>query len=175
MFLDKKSFSSDNEVSEWQLHIHTAYAMKQDVVAQYLPDLVEANMVIIFCNHKLSKDGGRKIAIISRVSSTLKFYVDRYYDSNINFLIRVDYDIWKRLTDHRRKAVIHHELKHVKGEWDEDNQELKRSKSTGEIIWHLVPHDKEEFDEVEQIYGVGWNCILMEDLSEKKKEDGGGE
>lgn len=168
MFLDKKSFNSDSELSAWQLNINTAHLLKQDVIAQYMPDLVEARIEIAFCTHRLTKDGGRKAAIIKKVAGDLKFYVDRYFETSVNFLIKVDYGIWNLYNELQRKAIIHHELKHVKGEYDENNsQELKRNKK-GEVVWHLVPHDKEEFYEVEAIYGAGWNLIPSTSTSSEK-------
>jgi len=172
MFLDKKSFESDAELAAWQLHINTAHMLKNDIVAQYMADLSEASIEVVFCTHILKLGGGRKCAIIRKVANELKFYLERYYDNPIQFLIKVDYRIWERFTDHQRKAVIHHELKHVKGEYDEKSQELKRNKK-GEIVWHLVPHDKEEFEEVEKIYGGDWNVLpedVVEFTGEKKNE-----
>lgn len=82
------------------------------------------------------------------------------------FLVDCDYVIviykkgWEEFTTDQQRALVFHELKHVKSIVDE-----KRSK----INWRLKDHDVEEFFDVVQVFG-DWSSALkmLEQLKNKK-------
>lgn len=68
------------------------------------------------------------------------------------FVIEIAEDVWERLDERQRTALVDHELCHLDVEFDE---------STGELSRKIRAHDVEEFTEIAQRYGT-WEPRLAE-------------
>lgn len=133
-----------------------AHGIIYDIIASHEPGLVELNMGVVFRDHPLKKGGAIKWASIEKPRSLLQFFACQYYERYTDLIIQIDYGVWRRLDHFQKTALLHHELKHVRLEWDDNNDDYKRNKYTGRLEFMLVVHDKEEFRKIEDIYGSDW-------------------
>ncbi len=147
-YIDEDSYISDDE--------QIAHDYINEIIAAYESDLVELNICVIFRDHHLKKGGATKWASVEKPLSLLRFFASQYYQMYVDVLLQIDYVIWQRLDDMQRKALIHHELRHIRIEWDEKNDDYKRNHFTGRLEFSLVVHDKEEFKKIEDLYGSDW-------------------
>lgn len=113
--------------------IHTA----REIIEEHLPELIEASIAFIFRNEAPFSNGKRTLGMTKKVAPEY-----RAMGFDYDFLIWFGRDAWLGLTEHQRKALIHHELCHCS--FDEDEKAK------------IMPHDFEEFDVIIRLYGFWW-------------------
>lgn len=69
-----------------------------------------------------------------------------------DFVIELNYDVWRTLLPEQQRAVMDHELCHCGRAETED----------GESVYYLRKHDLEEFSEIVERYGVKWRPAVEE-------------
>lgn len=109
-------------------------------ISDYHADLREANVGFIFRTEAPETNGKITLGKASKVSAQ-----QRAAGLDLHFLIWIAQDVWDRLTEHARMALIDHELCHCYMVGDEAK---------------LRGHDIEEFNEIIDRYGF-WNQSLM--------------
>jgi hypothetical protein len=132
-------FKADNDVVE----------MANEVIKQYRPELLTADIVYIF-KEKAKKRGGKiVIATASKVSDKQNIIHSHEGKPSYEFMIEIGADAWLSLSPDQKRAVLHHELRHC-GYKEKDE----------EMIPIIIPHDLEEFSDVVEAHGFYLRDVL---------------
>ena len=118
------------------------------LIESYRSDLSGVNIEPLFRDSLIINKTKEVWARIHKVSNLYKFLL------RIDFIIEVYKDVWEALSDEGKRALVAHELRHIKVAFDKN----------GERILSLIPHDFEEFEEIINQYGF-WK----EDLKRLKE------
>jgi len=114
--------------------------LAQSLIRQYHPDLLDARLGFVF-QDKAGLSGGFLIyAQTSKVSPAFQAA-----GLELDFLVKIAFDIWCGFTSDQRAALIDHQLCHCKYEADATS---------------LLGHDIEEFKVIIDRYGL-WNHNLL--------------
>lgn len=121
-----------------------------DLVARHHPDLEGVRIEYVF-RDKAAKSKGREVWGAARKITGLAAYlaagldehaVDDFVDDL--FVIELAEDVWRRLTDAQRRALVDHELCHCTTTVDDN----------GAVSLTTVAHDLEEFVAVVERHGL---------------------
>lgn len=122
----------------WKTDVDIDISVKK-LIEQYREDLVD-NIPYILCIFKdkatISK-GKIGIAKIRKVSIKDNVLYEHLSGGIVDFIIEIAHDIWERLDDVQKKAVMYHELEHIVIRMEDDG-----------IKYSLRNHDVEEFASV---------------------------
>ncbi len=108
-------------------------------VLPYHPHLKKE--VIIFLFKKSMKYGGTAQVCNKQLKAILDIY-----DADADFIICLNWQVWKQLTDAQKEALVDHELEHCK--YDENDRPIMKE------------HDLEEFTCVVERHGL-WTTALQ--------------
>jgi putative metallopeptidase len=132
-----------------------AYRMMGELIHSYHPHLEYAAIILIWkSGWKPDKDGRLIWGECKKASDFDKALV------NFDFAILLNGDIWPRMPDKQKEALLDHELCHAMGEYDEEKDEWE---------WRIRKHDIEEFNCIVERYGA-WNKNAEEFLKSITKK-----
>ena len=161
MWLNPKAVLSEQNGKEIEFFIQEVDDIVKKISGQYEPDIAECRITTLFRDHVKNKGGREVIATINKIGGRNKFFATHYFGKDFDCFLDINIEYWRKFTETQKIALIHHELLHIKGERDENN-ELQRDKE-GNIVWKIIIHDIEEFEKIKSIYGE-WQT---EELAEK--------
>lgn len=119
----------------------TVEPLSEQVIRAHHPHLINARIGYLF-REKASKSKGRLVA--GKAARFPERYQVFFDGEDFDFLIELAEDIWAKLDDEKRLALLDHELSHCWGEEDE---------KTGKTKWSMIGHDVEEFNAVARRHG----------------------
>lgn len=138
------------------------YALLDETIAKLLPEL--AGMRIVLCwriGWKPNKDGHLTLGKASLVNELDEKLMS--HDGKI--LLNVE--AWHKLTDHQRRALMHHECRHFAQAVDLKTEEQAQDES-GRCLWRLKGHDLEEHNETYRLFGP-WRKNIETLLNEREE------
>lgn len=130
---DHKKFAKAEEVKK----------IAAKLIPEYHSHLAEARILCLFKKGTWNSQGKTVLA---------KAYIvpeQWAYLTGHNLLIVVNHEVWHRLTEKQRSALIDHELSRFNRE-----DSPSSGASLGDPVWSMVGHDIEEFSGVVQRHGL---------------------
>ena len=122
--------------AEWLKVDDEVLDLAADIITEYIPELQDASIAFLF-RSEAQRSGDR--ITMGQAKKVSAEYQALGLDND--FLIWLAQDIWYSLTEHQKRALVHHELLHCGFSNDKDPKPK------------LKPHDFEEFDAIIAIYG----------------------
>ncbi len=106
-------------------------------------EIRKANIAYIFREKMKTRD---RIILgkASKADGKLAFF------NGFDFVIEINWQEWRKLSDHQKLALVDHELSHCGREEDDE----------GDASWVLISHDVEEFGAIVTRWGL-WQPDLM--------------
>ena len=132
-----------------QEEVNVVYQLMDELNRAYHPELVEAKIALAWLyDVKPDRDGHMTLGW-ARKESDLHRQLHGY-----DIIIGLNYDWWhdNQVSDSQRKALLDHELCHVKPVVDDDGS--VRLDDLGNTVWYIRKHDLEEFGEVVRRHGM---------------------
>jgi hypothetical protein len=165
--VSQKLLARTGEMDDTQL----PYLMMDSLIAQFHPDLAEANIIVGYnYGWKPNRDGKIVLASVSLFSD----FDRQIHGKDVKILL--NYNYWHNpiTTDDNRKALMDHQLCHPRPIMDLDLAVPVRN-DMGMIKYYLRAHDIEDFAEVVDRWGI-WlvdmerSAEAMAGAWEKEKE-----
>ena len=133
----------------WEEASKDVINIAQDLVEKFHPDLKLARIGFVFRSEAQISNGKEAVGQASKVSDKLKPMLE------LDFLIWIAKDVYERLDDARRRAVIDHELTHIT--WGQNGLTLRY-------------HDIEEFHSIIERYGLWCHDLVKTKESIERAE-----
>lgn len=124
------------------------YAVLDNVLDEYRKDLEEHKCRIALAwryGLKRNKDGQIVLGKCKKVSELDKLYAD------FDFVVILNTEAWKTLSEPQRKALVHHEVCHIAISTDQNGNTKKDTR--GRTAFRVKKHDIEEFGDVVAVHG----------------------
>ena len=131
----------------WSEAPKTAIDITKELVEKHhWPRLSEARIGLVMRSEAAASQGREMWAKVSKIDEKTQALMEAAGAEPVDLLIWIAEDVWMRLGDEQRQALIDHELCHVQ---------------LGENGYKLVGHDFEEFKVILERYGL-WNYALLD-------------
>jgi len=112
-----------------------ARAIAQEIIAERREDLVDVRIAYLFTDTVLKEKGKFVLGRTYKADPKVQFFGD------VDFVLVFPAELWAKMTDEQKLAVVDHELTHCCVELDEND----------EPTYSVRPHDFEGFlDEIER-------------------------
>lgn len=112
-----------------------AEELGRDIIEDRRPDLADVRIAYLFSD-KVQKEKGKVV-----LGKTTKADPKVQYFGEVDFVLVFPAELWVKMTDAQKLAVVDHELTHCRVETDEDDQP----------VYSVRPHDFEGFlDEIDR-------------------------
>jgi hypothetical protein len=144
--VSQKLLARTGEMDDTQL----PYIMMDSLIAQFHPELAEANIAIGYnYGWKEKRDSKITLATVSLFSD----FERQLHGRDIKILL--NYNYWHNLatTDDNRKALLDHQLSHPRPIMD-DSLGIPVKNDMGYIKYYLRDHDIEDFADVVDRWGI---------------------
>lgn len=116
------------------------YALMASIIHEHHTHLIEAKIQLCWkFGWKRNKDG---ILTYGKCKKASDFEAEL---GDADFIIFLNGDLWDKLTDPFKKALLDHELCHAFGLFDAEKNEWK---------WRVKKHDLEEFNQIVDRHGL---------------------
>lgn len=132
------------------------YDLLHELVARYHDHLINARIALAWCNSwKPNADGQLTLGKCRKATD-----LDRQLHER-DFVILLNQQAWNGagFDDHKRRALLDHELCHADVEVDEDGEPVVNA--AGRTIYRIRKHDLEEFQAIVERYGC-WKGDIAE-------------
>jgi hypothetical protein len=130
--------------AEWAQAPQSIIDLARKIIRDHHPDLEDAGIGFLLRSEASTSQGRTVWAKAGKVDAKLKPYLETVY-GEMHFVIWIAADVWAALNEEQRRALIDHELCHLRFENGEPS---------------LVGHDFEEFTCIVERYGL-WNHALL--------------
>lgn len=148
----------EEETSKYELAPEVE-KIAQGLIGQYHGHLVEAKILYLFRTGLWSSQNRETWGKASKVAGV------NHYLLGFDFIITISRDVWDRLDDGQRKALVDHQLEHCNKDTD----------SKGNPKFNIVGHDIEDFVSIIGRHGF-WTpdlrMVQINELQGKLFEDG---
>ena len=122
------------------------YPLLDDLVAAHRPDLEEAKIAVAWrYGLKRNKDGQLVLGKCKKAGDLDKQFHD------FDFVILLNSEAWKTLSEVQRRALMHHELEHAAVSEDQNGNPKRDAR--GRLMYRVRKHDLEEFRSIVKEYG----------------------
>lgn len=122
------------------------YPLLKELVRDHRPDLADAKIALAWrFGWKRNKDGLLALGKCKKAGDLDKQFHD--YD----FVIILNNEAWKTLSDTQRRALMHHEIEHAAISEDQNGNPKKDAQ--GRQMYRVRKHDLEEFQSIVSTYG----------------------
>lgn len=130
---------------KWTEASAAAISTTEALVEKYHPQLREARIGLVFRSEAATSQGLEVWAKASKVDDKTRALLEANGAEAVDLLIWIAEDVWMRLNEEQRHALIDHELCHFQ---------------LGGDGYRMVGHDVEEFEVILERYGL-WNHNLL--------------
>lgn len=125
---------------------HKVYPLLDGLVAAHRPDLDEAKIAVAWrYGLKRNKDGQLVLGKCKKAGDLDKQFHD------FDFVILLNSEAWKTLSEIQQRALMHHELEHAAVSEDQNGNPKRDAR--GRLMYRVRKHDIEEFRSIVKVYG----------------------
>lgn len=125
---------------------YKVYPLLDELVKAHRPDLDEAKIAVAWrYGLKRNKDGQIVLGKCKKAGDLDKQFHD------FDFVILINSEAWKTLSEVQRRALMHHELEHAAVSEDQNGNPKRDAR--GRLMYRVRKHDLEEFRSIVKEYG----------------------
>lgn len=122
------------------------HRMLKDVVRKWHPEIIDANIALVWqLGMKADADNHVTLGKARKQSDLLRELID------FDFIITINTEMWHRLSDAQRTALLDHECMHCTVALDENGE--AKFDERGRPCWRVRKHDIEEFEDIVHRHG----------------------